>query len=69
MPFLSNQKGYCNSSAAHSASLFVSTTTSSHWNGPCQLALDPSRPPLLVASKFAKTVDRGMCSALERVPH
>jgi len=83
VPFLNNQKGY-NCSATHSVSLFVSTTTRSDCFRPYQLALDPSRPPLFVASsEFEVSADRSIVNqtpywnvsrirtypALERTPH
>jgi len=64
VPFLNNQKGY-NSSTTHSASLFVSTATRSDCFRPYQLALDPSRPPLFVASFKVSTdrsVNRAVCA-------
>jgi len=68
VPFLNNQKGY-NCSTTHSVSLFVSTTTSSAWNRPYHFALDPSRPPLLVATDSRDrllTLDRLLLEACIR---
>jgi len=75
VPFLNNQKGY-NCSATHSVSLFVSTTTRRDCFRPYQLALDPSRPPLLVATENSRSNDRsvnrllriGTYPVLERIP-